>query len=226
MMTSPADDVLGTICVLGAGAMGSAFGRAIAATGRQVILTSRDLDRAAAVARTMGAGVSVLAARDALARAGCVVLAVPYPAALRLARGFPAFAEEKVVLDLTNPLTALHDGLVTGPDTCAAVELARAVPYAPLVKAFNTLTPAELRAPRDCGQPVLVAGDEQTSKTAVLRLAEQMGFVAMDAGPLVYARHLEGLVLLNRTVAARNDVTVRMAPAGIEENQTRKAAVG
>lgn len=45
----------------------------------------------------------------------------------------------KVVIDITNPLTADYMGLTLGYSTSAAEEIARAVLEAELVKLFNTM---------------------------------------------------------------------------------------
>ena len=45
----------------------------------------------------------------------------------------------KVVIDITNPLTADYMGLTIGHDTSAAEEIAKAVPGAEVIKAFNTV---------------------------------------------------------------------------------------
>jgi predicted dinucleotide-binding enzyme len=230
-MHAQAEDALGTICVLGSGRMGSALCRRIAATGREVVLAARDPRKAAEV--TEGTDIPALPAREAFERAATIVLAVPYMVALRLAQRFPAFADGKIVIDVTNPLTDRQDDLLTAPGTCAAVEIARAIPYTPLVKAFNTLTPETVAAAPIDGTgrrySVFVAGDEPLSRAAVVVLAREMGFIGVDVGPLVYARHLEGLVLLNRAVAARGEGTdidirhPRVLP--VPGNDRTKAAV-
>ncbi|OXM68491.1 NADPH-dependent F420 reductase [Amycolatopsis vastitatis] len=229
-MLAPADDPLGTICVLGAGRMGSALCRRFTAAGREVLLAARNRCRAAEVAE--GTTISALPAAEAFERAATIVLAVPYQVALRLAQRFPAFADGKIVIDVTNPLTDRHDDLLTAPGTCAAVEIARAIPYTPVVKAFNTLTP-EIVATASTGDTshdysVLIAGDEPRSKAAVVTLAAQMGFAGVDVGPLVYARHIEGLVLLNRAVAASaggTGIEIRHPWVPVPGKNRRKAAV-
>ena len=45
----------------------------------------------------------------------------------------------KAVIDITNPLTADYMGLTVGHSTSAAEEIAKAVPGAEVVKAFNTV---------------------------------------------------------------------------------------
>ncbi|MGV8783592.1 NADPH-dependent F420 reductase, partial [Pseudomonas aeruginosa] len=47
--------------------------------------------------------------------------------------------EGKVVIDITNPLTADYMGLTIGHSTSAAEEIAKALPGVELVKGFNTL---------------------------------------------------------------------------------------
>ena len=90
-----------------------------------------------------------------------------------------------------------HRVLVTGRD---AAEIARALPGARVVKAFNTVFAQVLdEGARLDGQPVpvFVAGDDPGAKLAVAGIAQSMGFDVIDAGALKNARYLEPLAGLN-----------------------------
>ena len=107
----------------------------------------------------------------------------------------------KVVIDITNPLTADYMGLTLGYSTSAAEEIARAVPEAEVVKAFNTVFAQVLSEGADFGNsqtvPVFVASDSERAKQTAKSLAESMGFMTVDAGGLRNARYLEPLAGLN-----------------------------
>jgi len=107
----------------------------------------------------------------------------------------------KVVIDITNPLTADFMGLTLGHDTSAAEEIAKAIPEADVVKAFNTLFAQVLAEGPEFadGQvaPSFVASDSERAKQTATALIESIGFTAVDAGPLKNARYLEPLAGLN-----------------------------
>ena len=71
----------------------------------------------------------------------------------------------KVVIDITNPLTADYMGLTLGHSTSAAEEIAKAVPGADVVKAFNTVFAQVLGQGADFGNgskvTVFVASDSE-----------------------------------------------------------------
>jgi hypothetical protein len=94
------------------------------------------------------------------------------------------------------------DGLVTPPDGSAAQELARSVPAARVVKAFNTTFAGTLSAGRVADQrlDVFIAGDDEDAKATVAKLAEDGGLNPIDAGPLKRARELEAMGLLHMTL--------------------------
>ena len=132
--------------------------------------------------------------------ADIVVLATGYadaPAALRSLGDLKG----KVVVDITNPLTPDYMGLTLGHSTSAAEEIAKAVPGAQVVKAFNTLFAQVLAEGADFGAgrkaTVFVAGDTESARQAVAGLAETLGFAVVDAGGLKNARYLEPLAGLN-----------------------------
>jgi predicted dinucleotide-binding enzyme len=92
------------------------------------------------------------------------------------------------------------DGLALsiGHATSGAEEIARAVPGARLVKAFNTTGFGVMEdAFRFAPRPVMfAASDDAEARAVALRLAGDIGFDPVDAGPLAAARLLEAHAML------------------------------
>ena len=187
------------VLVIGAGNMGSAFVKQISAAGHQVSVTARDNTRAAALA-ALHSGVQAVPATAAAEGQDLIVLATGYADAVAALQSVGNL-QGKVVIDITNPLTADYMGLTLGHSTSAAEEIARAVPGASLVKAFNTLFAQVLatgaRLADGNQATVFYAGDNEAAKQSVKALAESMGFATADAGGLRNARYLEPLAGLN-----------------------------
>jgi hypothetical protein len=124
-----------------------------------------------------------------------VVLAVPYAAAGDVVAHYGDQLSGKVVVDITNPLNATYDGLVSTPAGSAAQEIAAAAPGARVVKAFNTTFAGPLVSGEVAGQPldVLIAGDDGAAKETVQELARGGGLRPIDAGPLARSRELEAI---------------------------------
>ena len=185
------------VSVIGSGSMGSAFVSQLTKSGHEVSVFSRDAAKARAVAAEHGA--TVVEATQ-VADADIVILATgASDAAFALSQA--GDLKGKVVVDITNPLTADYMGLTIGHSTSSAEEIAKAHPEVRLVKAFNTVFAQLLAsgASRREGNKVtvFVASDDADAKTAVTRLAVSMGFAVADAGPLHNARYLEPLAGLN-----------------------------
>jgi 8-hydroxy-5-deazaflavin:NADPH oxidoreductase len=187
------------ITVIGAGNMGAAFVKQLTRAGHQVSVTARDSAKAAQVAAANPGAVAVTTA-GAAKGADAVVLATGYADAVGALESVGDL-QGKVVIDITNPLTADYMGLTLGHSTSAAEEIAKAVPGAEVVKAFNTVFAQVLAEGADfgAGQKVTVfyAGDSERAKQTVSALAESMGFKTVDAGGLKNARYLEPLAGLN-----------------------------
>lgn len=187
------------ILLLGAGNMGSAFAQQFSKAGHAVQIAATSLDKAQAVASTID-GVTAVEAAGRAGAADVVLVATPYEQAVA-ALAAAGSLDGKVVIDITNPLTADYMGLTIGHDTSAAEEIAKAFPKAEVVKAFNTLF-AQVIAEGPAfaeGQkaPAFVASDSERAKATAKSLAESIGFEAIDAGPLKNARYLEPLAGLN-----------------------------
>lgn len=186
------------VLVIGAGNMGSAFVKQLAAAGHQVTVTARDGAKADALARQFGA--KAVASAGAANAVDAIVVATPYSEAAAALASVGDVAGKPVV-DITNPLTPDYMGLTLGHSTSAAEEIAKAVPGAEVVKGFNTLFAQVLAAGADFGEgrkaTVFIASDSERAKQAARTLAESMGFQVMDAGGLKNARYLEPVAGLN-----------------------------
>ena len=185
------------IAVIGSGNMGSAFVKQLRKAGHTVSVTSRNETSALALAENHGATVvDASKVRDA----EVIILATGAADAIPALKAAGNLAG-KVVVDITNPLTADYMGLTIGHSTSNAEEIAKAIPGVRLVKGFNTIFAQLLGAgallPNGGKVAVFIASDDAEAKKTVTTLAQSMGFAVTDAGPLKNARYLEPLAGLN-----------------------------
>ena len=182
-----------TTAIIGLGNMGSGIARRLAGK-RDLVLASRNAEAPATLAHELGARSASI--DEAIAAANIVVIALPYAAALELARS-PALAG-KVVVDISNPIKPDFSGLSLGFDTSAAEEIQSAAPGAKVVKAFNTIFASVFAAPSDdtANVPVFLAGEEGAVH-GVAELVTDAGFAVEKTGGLDAARLLEPVGMLN-----------------------------
>ncbi len=126
-----------------------------------------------------------------------VVIAVPYSALKNVANELGSAADGKIVLDVTNAIAETGD-LAIGFRTSAAEELQKQLPKAHVVKAFNTVFARNQSTGKVGKEPLtlFVAGNDAEAKQVVMRLGQDIGFEAVDAGPLKAARYLEPMAML------------------------------
>jgi 8-hydroxy-5-deazaflavin:NADPH oxidoreductase len=170
------------ISIIGDGNVGSALARGLEKAGHQVTTTGHDPER-----------------EKQLAESGeVIILAVPFGAIDEVASTIRGSVDGKTVVDVTNAVTSDHK-LAVGFTTSGAEELQKKLPGAKVVKAFNTDFANTMDSGEAKGEQLaaFVAGDDKHAKETVLELAEDIGFDAVDAGPLENARLLEPLALLN-----------------------------
>jgi NADPH-dependent F420 reductase len=190
------------IAIIGTGNMALGLAARFASAGHAVTLAGRDPAKAADAARDLGAGVSSASIADAGRAADIVVLAVPYGAAADVIGAGGGFTG-KIVVDITNPMTADYSGLSIGHTTSAAEEIQKRAPRAKVVKAFNTIFAQILHnGGRAAGRPatVFVAGDDTAARATVAELAQSAGFETLETGALATARYLEPAAALNITL--------------------------
>ncbi len=187
------------ITIVGAGNMGSALVKQLTGAGHTVRVTARDMAKARNVAAANPGAIAAVPA-EALGNSSVVIAATFYDDAVAALKSLGSL-EGRVVVDISNPVTADFMALAIGHDTSAAEEIARALPEAEVVKAFNTVfAPALANGPRlgnGSTIPVYIAGDSDRAKRTVSDLVRSMGFATVDAGALRNARYLEPLGGLN-----------------------------
>ena len=204
--------------VIGAGNMGSAFVKQLTLAGHQVSVTARDADKAARVAAA-NPGATAVPTAGAAEGADAVVLATGYADAVAALQSVGTL-DGKVVIDITNPLTDDYMGLTIGHDTSAAEQIAKAVPAAQLVKAFNTVFAQVLADGSKLHErtvTVFVASDSERAKHTAVALAESMGFETIDVGSLKNARYLEPLAGLNIYLGYGAGLGTAIAPTWIRQ---------
>ena len=165
----------------------------------------------AAVAARGGHSVQLLGQADVEApvTGDIVVLAVPFPAVGDVVAQRGDSLAGKVVVDITNPLDfETFDSLTVPADSSATAEIAAALPYSRVLKAFNTTFASTLAAgtvgPHTT--TVLVAGDDADAKSMLAGVITSGGLKAIDAGALSRARELEALGFLQITLAASEKI--------------------
>jgi hypothetical protein len=93
--------------------------------------------------------------------------------------------------------------LAVGHTTSAAEQVASWAGGAAVVKGFNSTGAGNMLNPDDAeSKPTMfLCGNDAPAKLAVSRLTEEIGFEAVDAGPLTSARYLEPLAMRWITLA-------------------------
>jgi len=187
--------------IIGTGNIGKSLGAWAAKVGYQVSFAARNTSHAEQAAYLAGNHAKAGSVEDVVKQAELLLLAIPYPEVSKVIAEIKPLLKDKIVIDVTNPLTADYMGLSLGYTTSAAEEIAKLIPETPVVKAFNTVF-AQIYAaqnPSLNGQTlsIFVAGDDSAAKTKVLELVSRLGFDAIDAGDLKNARYIEPLAGLN-----------------------------
>lgn len=184
------------LAIIGAGNVGTALGASWSAKGHDVVYGVPDPQKPKYAALPRGA---VRRGPEAAKDAAAIVLATPWRATEAAIRELGDL-KGKIVIDCTNPLAMGPEGLhlVLGYAMSGGEQVAAWAKGAAVFKTFNQ-TGAEnmAAASRFDHRPVMfVAGDGEARKPEVMRLVSDLGFEAIDAGPLQAARLLEPLAML------------------------------
>ena len=204
------------IGILGSGLMGGKLGTLFARAGHEVVFSyarsERKLERLAADA---GGKARAGSPRAAVEVADAVLLAVHW-ARLSDVLSQAGDLAGSVVVTCSLPLNADNTELIVAHTSSGAEELAKRIPRAHVVAAFNTV-PSEVlfgvySARRKTGRPSLVyCGDERHGKEVAAGLIRDVGFEPIDAGPLRVARYTEPFALLVAELAYAGQGSAELA---------------
>ena len=204
------------IAVLGGtGSFGKALARRLAEAGYDVVVGSRDADRAAAAAQELGVEGATNA--DACRNVELVVLATKAEAALETARELREEIGETPVLSVAAELTFGPDGVTPTADARSLAVRLQDVLDGPVIAGLHSLAARNLGGDEPPEEDALLCGDDADAKALVVELAERItSGHAIDCGPLASARALEGLtaviVNVNKRYKAHAGVRVTGLP--------------
>ena len=189
------------IGVLGSGLMGGKLGTIFARAGHEVVFSyARSQEKLKALARDARGKARAGTPGEATLEADAILLAVHWSRmddVLKQAGDLSG----KVIVTCSLPMNANNTELVLGRTSSGAEELARMLPKARVVCAFNTV-PSEVlfgvyEARSTASRPSLVyCGEDSSSKEIAAQLIRDAGFDPVDAGPLRIARYTEPFALL------------------------------
>jgi predicted dinucleotide-binding enzyme len=177
------------IGIIGAGHIGGTLTRRLRALGHDVaVANSRGPQTLAALAKATGA--QAVTVSEATKEKDLVIVTIPEKSVPELPRGlFASVGPDTVVVDTGNyypqrdgRIAAIEGG--TTESGWVSEQLGR-----PVIKAFNTIHAQHLL---ENGRPagalnriaLPVAGDDPKAKAVVMKLVDDLGFDAVDAGPL------------------------------------------
>ena len=199
----------------GTGKFGRGLVARLAAVGEdEVVIGSRDADRAAATADELGGGLVTGATNvDAVAGADLVVLAVKAEAALDPTREVALALGETPLLSVASAIVFRKDvGALPEPEAVSLAERVQELVRGPVTAGLHSIAASNLGAEAP-DEDAFVCGDDLRAKELSLELAAKLvAGRALDAGPLASARALEGLtaviVNLNRRYRAHTGFRV------------------
>jgi len=189
------------IGILGSGLMGGKLGTIFARAGHEVVFSyARSDQKLERLARDAKGKARAGTPSEAAGGADALLLAVHWSRVDDVLKQ-AGDVSGKVIVSCSLPMNAEDTGLVIAHTSSGAEELAKKVPKARVVSAFNTV-PSEVlfgvfEARRKSSRPSLVyCGDDPRSKKLTSELIRDVGFDPVDAGPLRIARYTEPFALL------------------------------
>jgi 8-hydroxy-5-deazaflavin:NADPH oxidoreductase len=195
----------------GTGAFGLALAARLAEAGDDVVIGSRDAERAVEKAREVGAAAGATN-EDAVGGADILVLATNADATLATAAALVDAIGETPVLSVASELRFGATGALPGDEPRSLAERTQELLHGPVAAGLHSLAAGKLAHGRP-DEDAFVCGDDAEAKALALELAAKVvAGRALDAGPLASARALEGVtaVIVNLNKRYKGHAGVRI----------------
>jgi len=196
----------------------------LASAGYDVVLGSRDADRARAIAAELGAGdrPAIRGATNEEAAAGDVVIvATPWDSAIATVSALRAPLAGKIVISMVNAL--IREGKELLPlypsRGSMAAQIAFALPQSTIVGAFHHLPAAQMQD-LDSGldADVVIVSDDPAARETVAELVNAMpGLRAVVAGSLSLASAVEAFTAVCISINIRHKAHCYVKLAGLND---------
>ncbi len=196
----------------GTGSFGVALSRRLIEAGAEVVIGSRDTERARTAAAELACEGMTNA--DAAVSADLVFLAVKADAALETAREHADAIGLTPLFSVAAELNFSPTGVRPTTDARSLAERIQDVVHGPVVAGLHSLAATNLAAEEAPEEDALVCGDDPEAKELALELAGRLvRGRAVDAGPLASARALEGMtaVIVNLNKRYKAHVGLRLS---------------
>ena len=198
------------IGILGSGLMGGKLGTILARAGHEVVFSyARSEQKLKKLAREAQGNAKAGTPGEAAREADALLLAVHWSRVDDVLKQAGDLSG-KTIVSCSLPMNADDTDLAIAHISSGSEALAKKVPKARVVSAFNTV-PSEVlfgvfAARRKARKPSLVyCGDDARSKRIAAELIRDVGFEPVDAGPLRIARYTEPFALLIAQLAYEGD---------------------
>lgn len=192
----------------GTGHLGAALARRWAKAGYEIVIGSRDAQKAAAAAAALGAelGLQIRSGdnRSVAEQADLVIVTVPFSSQSAILQEIRPAVAGKIVVDTTVPLVPPKVMRVQLPPEGCAANRAQALLGSDvrLVSAFHNVAAHKLATDQTVECDVLVFSDDKAARTVVVELADAAGLRGLHAGALANAAAAEALtsilIFMNR----------------------------
>jgi 8-hydroxy-5-deazaflavin:NADPH oxidoreductase len=204
---------MATIGILGTGRMGIRLALLFADLGHQVILGSRERDRAVQVLQNLNRTDIQSGSYQSTADAEVVLPAMFLrDGALEILEPLRDQLDSKLYIDITNPFNSDYTDFILPWNTSGAEQVQHRFPRARVVGAFKNVWWEVFDAPQfeNTVSDVFVVGNDATAKADFFKLVEGSPFRYIDAGKLSNARIVERMTLLSGELGQRYGYFPRM----------------
>ena len=189
------------IGIIGSGLMGGKLGTIFARAGHEVVFSySHSQAKLKKLARDAKGKARAGTPREAAQDTDAILLAVHW-SRIQDVLNQTGDLSGRVILTCSLPMNDENTGLIVVHTSSGAEQLARMIPKAHVVSAFNTI-PSEVlfevfqRRTKSPRPSLVYCGDDPRSKRVAAGLIRQVGFDPVDAGPSRIARYTEPFALL------------------------------